>query len=111
MLFRSLFGRYTFLLAVKTWLSACVCVTCYANQRNEEAGQKRPNTYCEADFQMKSGAYCCDNRTADPAAVGDAEMDDRLTAMWGLATLSVGQGGVGGGAGGHSILLMGWLVS
>lgn len=39
------------------------------------------------------------------------QMDDRLTAMWGLATLSVGQGGVRGGAGGHSILLMGWLVS
>lgn len=66
-------------------LALCVCVSCYANQRQQEPGWKRPNAYHEADLQMKPGAYCCDNRTADPAALGEAEVDDRPTAMWGLA--------------------------
>lgn len=40
--------------------------------------------YCEADLQTKPGAKCCHNRTADPAALGEAEVDDRPTAMRGL---------------------------
>lgn len=38
----------------------------------------------EADFQMKLGAYCCENVTADLAARGEAEVDDRPAAVRGL---------------------------
>lgn len=82
--FPSLLRSHFFYLAVKTWLSACVSATYYASQRNQEPGWKRPNVHYEADFQMKHGAYCCEDMMADPAARSEAEVDDRPTAVQGL---------------------------
>lgn len=80
----SLLRSHFFHLADKTWLSVCVSATYYASQRNHEPGWKRSNVHYEADFQMKLGAYCCENVTADLAARGEAEVDDRPAAVRGL---------------------------
>lgn len=78
--FSSLLGSHFFHLAVKT----CVSATYYASQRNQEPSRKRPNMHYEANFQMKHGACCCENVAANPAARGEAEVDDRPTAVRGL---------------------------
>lgn len=80
-LFPSLLRSHFFHLVVKPWLSACVSATYYASQRNQEPAWKRSGVCYETDFQMKHGTFCCENMTADPATLSEAEVEDRPTAM------------------------------
>lgn len=80
-LFPSLLRSHFFHLVVKPWLSACVSATYYASQRNQEPAWKRSGVCYGTDFQMKHGTFCCENMTADPATLSEAEVEDRPTAM------------------------------